>query len=325
MKAWVYSAYGQSDVLRLKEVPKPSFKDDEVLVRIHAVSLNASDWEFLIGSPFYARIGGLFKPGVKILGSDIAGYVEAVGSSVTRFKVGDAVFGDALSVFGGLAEYAALPEKLLVQKPEGIGLAEASTFPQAGVVALQGLRDKGKIEAGDNVLINGAGGGAGTFAIQLAKMYGAVVTGVDSAEKQQVMRAVRADHVFDYRADDFTADGEQYDLILDFVASRSPLDHKRSLKPKGRYVVVGGAVPRLLQTLLLSSFVKWLSGKEMGILAYQQNNDDLAYLLGLNKAGTVNPVIDQHFKFEDTPQALQYLGDGHAKGKIIITFDHDAG
>ncbi len=325
MRAMVYTAYGQPDVLRLVEVDKPAPTADEVLVKLHSVSLNASDWEFLTGSPLYARIGGLFKPSIKILGSDIAGYVEAVSSNVTRFRVGEAVLGDALSVFGGLAEYAALPEKLLIHKPEDISFAEASAFPQAGVVALQGLRDKGRIKEGDNVLINGAGGGAGTFAIQLAKMYGATVTGIDSAEKQHTMREAGADNVLDYRVDDFAAGGGQYDLILDFVAYRSPLDHKRAMKPEGRYVIVGGAVPRLLQTLLLGPFVKGLSGKELGVLAYQQNNDDLDYLLGLYKAGTIKPIIDRYFTFKEAPQALQYLGNGDAKGKIIITLDHDTG
>lgn len=325
MRAMVYSAYGQPDVLRLEEVDKPIPKDDEVLIKPHAVSLNASDWEFLTGSPLYARIGGLFKPYNKILGSDIAGTIVATGKNVSRFRTGDAVVGDAIFKTGGLADYAAVPEKLLIKKPENIGFSEAAAIPQAGVVALQGLRDKGRVQAGDHVLINGAGGGAGTFAIQLAKMYGAAVTGVDSAEKQETMRGAGADHVLDYREDDFAAGGESYDLILDLVAYRSMFHHKRALKPCGRYVIVGGAVPRLLQTLMLGPFVKKLSGKEMGILAHQQNNIDLSYMLELYTAGKVKPVIDRQFTFAETRQAFQYLGDGHAKGKIIITIEHDAG
>lgn len=323
MKAITYSQYGRPEVLKQVELSVPTPAPDEVLVRVSAVALNASDWEFLTGSPFYARLWGPFRPKIKVLGSDIAGYVEAVGKDVSRFKPGDAVFGDIMYSWGGFADYVAAPEKLLVHKPDTITDAEAAAIPQAGVVALQGLRDKGRLTAGEHVLINGGGGGAGTFAIQLAKLLGATVTGVDSAAKLDIMRVAGADHVLDYQTDDFAADGEQYDLILDLVAYRSMFDHKRALKKGGRYVIVGGAVPRILQTLILGPFVKRFAGKDMGILAHEQRREDLAHLLELYAAGTVKPMIDRTFSFAKLAEALAYLGDGHAKGKVIITMDND--
>ena len=229
MKAIVYTEYGPPDVLQLKEIEKPIPKDNEVLIKVHAVSVNASDWEFLTGTPAYVRMWGLFKPKYKVLGSDIAGRAEAVGNSVKKFRPGDEVFGDILGSFGGLAEYACAPEDSLMLKPASMTFEQASAMPQAGLVALQGLCDKGQIQSGQRVLVNGAGGGAGTFAVQLAKSLGAKVTGVDSARKLELMRSIGADYVIDYRQEDFTRNGQQYDLILDLVARRSVFDNKRAL------------------------------------------------------------------------------------------------
>ena len=248
MKAIVYTKYGPPDVLQLKEVQKPTPKDDEVLIKIHATSLNASDWEILRGKPAYARIFGLLKPKIRILGSDIAGRVEAVGGNVTLFQPGDDVFGDTFGSFGGFAEYVCAREDKLMPKPATMTFEQAAALPQAGVLALQGLRDKGQIQPGQKVLINGAGGSCGTFAIQLAKMFGAHVTGIDRTSKLDMMRLIGADHVIDYTREDFAqAQSEQrYDLILDFMAYRSMFDHMRVLGPTGRCVVVGGSMFRVL-------------------------------------------------------------------------------
>ncbi|MEO5953973.1 MAG: NAD(P)-dependent alcohol dehydrogenase, partial [Chloroflexia bacterium] len=242
MKAIVYTEYGSPDLLQLKEIEKPTPKDDQVLVKLHAVSLNRSDWEGLIGKPLYARIGGLRKPGRQILGSDIAGRIETVGSAVTRFKPGDEVYADIMWTMGGFAEYVCVREKDLALKPPGMTFEQVAAIPQAAVIALQGIRDKGKVQPGQHVLINGAGGGGGTFAMQLAKLYGAEVTGVDNTEKLGFMRSIGADHVIDYTREDFTRNGKQYDLILDLIAYRSIFDYKRALKPNGSYYAVGGSL-----------------------------------------------------------------------------------
>ena len=319
MKAIVYHKYGLPDVLNLEEVDMPTPKDNEVLVKVHAVSVNLSDWEGLRGKPFYARIGGLFKPRDKILGSDIAGRVEAVGKEVKQFKPGDEVFGLMMNYGGGFAEYACKSEKALALKPAGMTFEEAATIPQAALVALQGIRDKGQVQSGQKVLINGAGGGAGSFAIQLAKLYGAEVTGVDNTGKLDFMRSLGADHVIDYTREDFTKNGKQYDLILDVIAYRSIFAYKLALSPNGSCFVVGGSLATFFQILLLGSWIRRTTGKKIRVLVIQPNAKDMVYITELFAAGKVVPFIDRRYSLNEVPEALRYLGEGLAKGKVVIT------
>src|SRR5712692_9910252 len=267
MKAIVYHEYGSPDVLQLTEVEKPAPKDDEVLIKVQAVSVNRSDWEGLRGKPLYARIGGLLKPRHQILGSDIAGRVEMAGRNIRRFQPGDEVFGDVLVYMGGFAEYVCARERALALKPASMTFEEAAAIPQAAVIALQGVRDKGQVKPGQKVLINGAGGGAGTFAVLLAKLCGAEVTGVDNTGKLDFMRSLGADHVIDYAREDFTKNGQQYDLILDLVAYRSVFAYKRALGPNGSYFAVGGSTATLFQILLLGPRIRGTTGKKIRILA----------------------------------------------------------
>jgi NADPH:quinone reductase-like Zn-dependent oxidoreductase len=318
MKAIVYTQYGSPDVLQATEVGKPVPGDDEVLVRVRAVSLNASDWEFLTGSPAYIRMWGLLRPKLRILGSDIAGQVEAVGKSVRRFRPGDAVYGDILERKGGFAEYVCAPEKALTVKPQSMTFEQAAAIPQAATIALQSVLDKGDLRPGQRVLINGAGGGGGTFALQFARLCGAEVTGVDSALKLDLMRSIGAHHVIDYAREDFTRNGQQYDLIVDFVAHRSMFDCRRALAPGGMYVLVGGSVRRLLQLLFLGPALSLAGGKKMGIL-FAVPNKDLTYIQELFETREVVPVIDKCFPLGEVPEALRYLGAGLAKGKVVIT------
>lgn len=319
MKAIVYELYGAPEVLRLKDVERPAPKDNEVLVEVRAVSVNSSDWEFLRGAPVYTRMWGLRRPRHKILGSDIAGRVEAVGNNVKLFQPGDEVFGDILYSWGGFAEYVCASEDAVMLKPAGMTFEQAAAVPQAAVVALQGLRDKGQIQAGQNVLINGAGGGAGSFAVQLAKHFGAEVTGVDSTGKLDLMRTLGAAHVVDYTQEDFTKNGQRYDLILDFVAAHSVVDYKRALGPKGRYVMVGGSMAHIFQTLSLGAWFSLTGSKKMGILAAKPSKEDLALIIELVETGKVVPVIDRHYPLGEVPEAFRYLGAGLARGKIVIT------
>jgi NADPH:quinone reductase-like Zn-dependent oxidoreductase len=315
MKAVVYRRYGPPEGLRLQEVPRPTPAADEVLIKLMAVSVNRSDWEALIGHPLYARIGGL-RP---ILGSDIAGRVEQVGSNVRRFQPGDEVFGDILWRKGGFAEYVCARERSLVAKPAGLTFAQAAALPQAGVIALQGIRDKGQVQPGQQVLINGAGGGAGTFAIQLAKLYSAEVTGVDNPGKLDLMRSLGADHVIDYTRQDFTRNGQQYDLILDLIALRSAFAYARALRPGGSYYQVGGSVATALQILLLGPLLHRITRKHIQMLAVQPNLHDLLYLAELCQAGSLVPVLDRCYPLSQVPDALRYVGEGHVKGKVVIT------
>jgi NADPH:quinone reductase-like Zn-dependent oxidoreductase len=255
MKAVVYTRYGPPDVLRLTDVATPGPKDNEVLVKLRAVSLNASDWEVLRGKPLYARYLGPFRPRYHILGSDIAGQVAAVGRNATRFQPGDDVFADILDQKGGFAEYVCVPERLLAPMPAGMSYEQAAALPQAGAIALQGIRDRGLVRSGQQVLINGGGGGAGMYAVQLAKLDGAEVTGVDNAEKLEFMRSLGADHVIDYRREDFTRNGRAYDLILDLAGYRTVFAYRRSLAAGGRYLYVGGSMAMLLQALLVGPLV----------------------------------------------------------------------
>lgn len=315
MKAITYSQFGSPDVLRLAEVAQPIPTDAQLLVRVHAVSVNRSDWEALVGRPLYARIGGLPRGGA-ILGSDIAGRVEKVGKNHTQFQPGDEIFGEMPNYRGGFAEYLCTRAKNWIVKPPKMSFEVASAIPQAGVIAWQGLRS---VQPGQKVLINGAGGGAGSFAIQLAKYLGAEVTGVDHARKFDFMRSLGADHVIDYTREDFTKKKNHYDLILDVIAHRSIFAYQRPLSTQGRYFAVGGSVATLLQLALLGPVFKRTSGKDLRVLAVQRTAKDLTAITELCETGKITPIIDRQFSLSQVPEALRYLGEGHVKGKIVIT------
>jgi len=321
MKAIVYHTYGSPDVLELKEVAKPTPKDNEVLVKVHAASVNSWDWDLLRGKPFLARLvgGGVFKPKYQILGADIAGRIEAVGRNVRQFQPGEEVFGDLSGgSWGGFAEYVCAHENAVLLKPARMTFEEAAAVPQAALLALQGLRDKGQIKPGQKVLINGAGGGVGTFAVQIAKACGAEVTGVDSTRKLDLLRSIGADQVIDYTQEDFTKNGKRYDLILDVVASRSIFAYKRALRPKGMCVIIGGSLATIFQALLLGPWISLTGRKKVGLLIYKQNKD-LVFMKELLEAGKVVPVIDRRYPLREVAEALRYFGEGHVKGKVVIT------
>jgi len=324
MKAVVYTRYGPPDVLRLTDVETPTPKDNEVLVKVKAVSLNASDWEVLRGKPLYSRLGGPFRPRHHVLGSDIAGRVEATGGHAMLFQPGEDVFADILgNGGGGFAEYACVPERALARMPAGMTHEQAAALPQAGAIALQGIHDKGQVQPGQQVLINGAGGGSGMYAIQLAKLRGAEVTGVDNAEKLEFMRSLGADHVIDYTRVDFTRNGRTYDLILDVAAHRSAFAYRRSLRPAGRYLYVGGSVATLLQVLLIGPFTGRgrAGGRKLHLLAVRLGAQHLAPLVELCQAAKIATVIDRRYRLSEVPEALRYLGEGHARGKVVIIVD----
>jgi NADPH:quinone reductase-like Zn-dependent oxidoreductase len=318
MKAAVRTRYGSPDVLHLSEVPTPSPEPDEVLVRVFAASVNGSDKEGLVGSPLYVRMGGLRAPREHVLGSDVSGRVEQVGNAVREFRPGDDVLGERPGYFGGFAEFACIPEKLLIRKPASLTFAQAAAIPQAGAIAFRGICSKGKVQPNWKVLINGAGGGGGTFAVQLAKLSGAEVTAVDSAEKQEFLRTLGADHVIDFARQDFTNGAERYDLILDLIASRSVFAYARVLKPGGRYYCVGGAVSVLLQTLLLGPWIQATRGKHIRVLVVPQNRADVVSILDLCVAGKVRPVIDAVYPFDRIADALRQVVEGRHKGKVVI-------
>jgi len=325
MKAIVYTKYGPPDVLQLKEVEKPTSKDNEVLIRVHAASVNDWDWGLLRGVPFVNRLTtGILKPiKIKILGSDIAGRVEAVGKNVKQFQAGDEVFGDLSGLaWGGFAEYVCAPENRLVLKPASMSFEQAAAIPQAAVLALQGLRDKRQVQPGQKVLINGAGGGAGSFAIQIAKSFGVEVTGVDSTTKLDMMRSLGADHVIDYKQEDFTKNGQRYDLILDLMGYHSIFDYKRALSPKGIYVMVGGSSALANQLIFLGPWISMTGSKKMSLLLHKANKG-LAFLIELFETGKVVPVIDKRYPLNEVPEAFQYFGERHAKGKVVITMEHN--
>jgi NADPH:quinone reductase-like Zn-dependent oxidoreductase len=323
MKAVVYSAYGPPDGLHLTEVATPTPADDEVLIKVQAVSVNRSDWEHLTGKPLYARFHGLLKPkrGSRILGSDIAGRVERAGRNHRQFHPGDEVFGEMWLYHGGFAEYVCTDGSAWALKPPRLTFEQAAAIPQAGVIALQGIREHGHVQPGQHVLINGAGGGAGSFAVQLAKFDGAEVTAVDTTDKLDFLRSLGADHVIDYTREDFTETGRQYDLILDVVAQRSVFAYQRALKPNGTYFMVGGSVATLLPIVLLGPWINRAVGKHIRVLGVQRTEHDLLAITELCEAGTIVPVIDRRYPLREVPEALRYLGAGHAKGKIVITMD----
>ena len=319
MKAIVFTKYGTPDVLELTEVDRPIPKDDEVLIKVYAVSINDWDWGLLQGIPFMNRLlNGLLKPKRKILGSDIAGRIEAVGKNVEQFQPGDEVFGDLSGDWGGFAEYVCARENALAFKPASMTFDEAAAIPQAAMLAIQGLCDKGQIQPGQTLLINGAGGGVGTFAVQIAKLYGAEVTGVDSSGKLDMLRSMGFDQVIDYTQEDFTENGQCYDLILDVKTNRSIFDYTRALSPNGTYVTVGGSMTRIFQALFLGPLISMISKKNIRVV-FLKPNKDLAYMNELFEAGKVKPVIDGPYKLSEVPEAIRYFGEGNHKGKVIIT------
>jgi NADPH:quinone reductase-like Zn-dependent oxidoreductase len=319
MKAVVMDSYGTPDVLELRDVAKPTPKADQVLVRVLAASVNDWDWGLLRGAPVNRMFSGLFTPRVRILGGDIAGRVEAVGAGVKAFQPGDEVYGDlCMNGFGAFAEYVCAPEACLVHKPSGMTFEQAAAIPQAGMLAVQGLIDAGRIESGQKVLLNGAGGGVGTFALQIAKLYGVEVTVVDKAGKLDMLRAMGADHVIDYLKEDFTEGGKGYDLILDVRTNRSPFAYARALNLNGTYVTVGGNIPRLLQALVLGPVISRLSKKHVRLVGLRPNKD-LAYMNELFEAGKLQPVIDGPYTLTDLPEAFRLFGRGDHRGKIIVT------
>jgi NADPH:quinone reductase-like Zn-dependent oxidoreductase len=315
MKAIVYTEYGSPDVLQFKDVEKPTPKDNEVLVKVHAASANPADWHLMRAEPFLARLeNGLLKPKNTKLGADVAGRVEAIGSNVTQLRVGDDVFGGMpLSELGGFAEYVCAPEELLALKPAKMTFEQAAAVPLAAFTALQGLRDKGQIQSGQKALINGASGGVGTFAVQIAKSFGTEVTGVCSKHNLDMVRSIGADHVIDYTQQDFTQTGQRYDLIFDAVGNRSVSDYKRALSPNGICSVAGfTTLSRLFQVMLLG-------GKKIGMMeTAKANKKDLASIKELLEADKVVPVIDRRYPLSETAEAIRYLEEGHAQGKVVI-------
>ena len=323
MKAIVYTKYGPPDVLNLEEVREPTPRDDEVLIKVHAASANARDGRLLRADPFLVRLNlGLLKPKHNTLGSDIAGRVEAVGGNVKQFQPGDEVFGDLSGGGfggGGFAEYVCASEDALALKPASLTFEEAAAAPMAAVTALQGLRDKGRIQPGQKVLINGASGGVGTLAVQIAKSFGAEVTGVCSTRKSDMVRSIGADHVIDYTQEDFTRNGQRYDLILAVNGYRPISDYKRALNAKGIYVMVGGSTAQIFQALLLGPWMSMTGSKKMGALSAKPDQEDLVFVKELVEAGKVMPVIDRRYPLSEVGEALRYLEEGHAGGKVVIT------
>lgn len=320
MKAIVFTEYGNADVLHMQEIEKPSHKENEVLVRVYAVSINSWDWELLRGVPFVNRLMfGLFRPKkINILGCDIAGRVEAVGSKVKQFKPGDEVFGDlSRGSWGGFAEYTCAREDELSLKPEYLTFKEAAAVPQAGLLALQGLL-KGGIKSGQKVLINGASGGSGTFAVQIAKSFGTEVTGVCSTGKMDLVRSLGADHVIDYTQEDFTKNTQHYDLIIDAQAHHSIFDYKRVLSSKGVYVMHGGSNAVANQVIFLGPLISMSGSKKMSLLLHKSNKD-MNLLIELLESGRVVPIVDKCYPLSETADAMRYFGEKRARGKVVIT------
>ena len=315
MKAIVYRQYGSADQLQMEDIPELDLKDDEILVKVHSASVNSWDWDLVTGKPrIYRLLFGLFRPRYPVIGSDIAGEVVKVGARIEKFKAGDKVFGDISgSGFGAFAEFARAKENELAPRPETITFDEAAAIPQAGLLALQGIR-KAQPKKGKAILINGAGGGAGSLAIQISKEYGMTVTAVDSGDKLDFMRSLGADHVIDYKKEDFSQQEAQYDIILDMISTRPVSKYRRVLKPSGKAVIVGGKVGNLLQVAFLGS----LSRKKVEMLAYKPNSEDLAELAEMCESGRIKPVIDRTYPLENVAEAVQYIGDGKVQGKLVI-------
>lgn len=320
MKAIVYRTYGSPDVLTLEEVTKPVAQDGQVLVKVVAASTAAGDWHVMRGEPFLARFMlGLFKPKYNILGADVAGRVEAVGRNVKHFQPGDEVFGDLSNVgFGAFAEYVAAPEQTFAHKPSNLTFAEAAAVPVSAITALQALRDHGKLQPGQQVLINGASGGVGTFVVQIAKAFGAEVTAVCSTSKIEMVRALGADHVIDYTKEDFTQSGKHYDLVVAANGYRPLKDYQRVLKPQGRYLMVGGTNAQMFEAILLGPWRSKKDGQQFGMMLAKSTQPDLVALKELIEAGKLKPVIDRSFPLTGVPDAIRYVEAGHARGKVVI-------
>lgn len=321
MKAIINSKYGTPDVFELKEVEKPIPLDNEVLIKVRAASINSWDWDYLRGRPYlYRLLFGFFKPKHNILGADVAGIVEEVGKNVIRLQPGDEVYGDLSgSDWGGFAEYVCADENVLAIKPSTLTFEEAAAVPQAGVLALQGLRYNGEVQKGQKILFNGAGGGVGTFGVQIAKLSGAEVTVVDRTEKLQFLYSLGADHGIDFAKEDFTKSTQSYDLIIDVVAQRSIFDYKKVLNANGVFVMIGGSISLMLSLLFLGSWIGKNTGKKLGILAHKVSRPDLAYLSELFEAGKIKPIVDKCFPLSEVAEAFRYYGKGQAIGKVVIS------
>ena len=322
MKAIIQTEYGSPDVLSLQEVDQPVVIANGVLVRVRATSVNAGDWHLMRGDPFLTRLiwGGIRKPKIQILGMDIAGTVEAVGKDVTQFQVGDEVFGDLSECgFGAFAEYVCATEAALALKPTNISFEQAATVPGAALAALQGLRDCGQIKSGQKVLINGASGGVGSFAVQIAKALGAEVTAVCSTHKMAMMNTLGADRVIDYTQTDITKNGQQYDLILDAAAYRSVFDYQPILKPEGTYVMIGGSISRLFQVLLFGSVISRMMGRKLKSLMTKSNSSDLVILKDLIEAEKIVPFVDRTYSLSAVPEAIRQLEQRQVQGKVAIS------
>jgi NADPH:quinone reductase-like Zn-dependent oxidoreductase len=322
MKAIVQTEYGSPDVLSLQEVDKPVVTANGVLVQIRATSVNAGDWHLMRGDPFLSRLmfGGILKPKIKTLGMDVAGVVEAIGKDVTQFQVGNEVFGDLSECgFGAFAEYACATESALSLKPRNISFEQAATVPCAALTALQGLRDCGKIQVGQKVLINGASGGVGSFAVQIAKALGAEVTAVCSTNKMEMLRSIGADNIIDYTQTDITKNGQQYDLIIDAAAYRSVFDYAPILKPDGTYVLIGGSISRLFQVLLFGSIISRIMRRKVKCLTAKPNRSDLVLLKDLIEAGKVVPFIDRTYNLSEVPTAIRHIEQRQVRGKVAIS------
>ena len=320
MKAAVYTRYGPPDVVQITDVEKPAPKDNEVLIRVRAASVNPLDWHFMRGTPHIVRLGaGLRRPKVTRLGVDLAGQVEAVGRNVTQCKSGDEVFGACRGAFAG---YVCAVESKLAPKPANLSFEDAAAVPVAALSALQGLRDKGRIQRGHKVLVDGASGGVGTFAVQIAKSFGAEVTAVCSTRNVETARSIDADHVIDYTREDFTKNGQRYDLILAANAYHSIFDYRRALSQDGTYVMVGGGGVQILQALLLGPLLSLIGGRKMCFVSAKINKKDLVFLKDLLETGKVVPVIDRRYPLSAVAEALRYLEEGHAQGKVVITVEH---
>jgi NADPH:quinone reductase-like Zn-dependent oxidoreductase len=322
MKAIVQTEYGSPDVLSLQEVDKPVVTANGVLVKVRATSVNAGDWHLMRGDPFLSRLmfGGILKPKFKTLGMDVAGIVEVVGKDVTEFQVGDEVFGDLSECgFGTFAEYVCATEATLVLKPANTSFEQAATVPGAALTALQGLRDCGQIRSGQKVLINGASGGVGSFAVQIAKALGAEVTAVCSTNKMEMMRSIGADQIIDYNQTDITKNGQQYDLIIDAAAYRSVFDYRPILKAEGTYVLIGGSISRLFQVLLFGSVISRIMGRKLKCLMVKPNRSDLVILKDLIEAGKIVPFIDRTYNLSEVPTAIRHIEQRQVRGKVAIS------
>lgn len=321
MRAAVYDQYGPPSVLGIRDVPAPSPKAGEVLVRVKAASVNSWDWDQLTGNVL-GRLGGPFRPRNRVLGADVAGVVEAVGEGATKFAIGDGVVGDISEHgWGGFAEYVAVPETALARKPTALSFEQAAAVPQAGTLALQALRKRAPLVAGETALINGAGGGMGTFAIQLAKVVGASVVAIDSAAKLELMQSLGADHVLDYRVSDYKRTVQQYDRIVDPVARGTLNVFRERLAPQGTFVAVGGTVGALLQLGLGGPLISREKGQQLGLLIWQPRLADIEELLTLCAAGTIRPVIDRVYPLAEIADAMERIGRGRVLGKVVVGLD----